>query len=510
MAINISMGGAGKTVKKKKTGNVALDEYNKLQKAANVKKKAAELQTRLNAPKPGQKFAKSVSIDVIRGIQAENERIRQAKAAEKKKAAVTGIDEEKAKLQSRVSKPKTIVTGADIDREKTERVRTAISGVPTKTPVKKSIITPGKVKEIAPEEEMEKVVFDEEKQVDAIEEEVIATEEPELSEADKIRQQLKDARRASLEASVAQKLAVEESALTAESAAASQLARSQRKQIGTAAVLTGKEIADVRTEQGLSASGARGQDLISQKVITGGALETTRQTESQQLADIERRRTLAKSGAAAELIAGQEAANIQEFQFQLDQIQINDQRDYDEYIRKLDNLDERELLEFKNDIVVSNKLIDQEIDEALRVGDQKRAIQLDGVRTANDVYLEGIRQTNRIEIEETKADARAVEDEMPSFSITALQSAISAAGINTTKDQYGTVTETIDKNQQVKWVLNNLDKFKDSNQLEEMLLRNGILDEVEAEAKKRDAATGVVGSETTQTGTGLGGLNWNQ
>ena len=83
-------------------------------------------------------------------------------------------------------------------------------------------------------------------------------------------------------------------------------------------------------------------------------------------------------------------------------MQLQDERDYELYIRELDRIDNNELLKLKQSIDQENAILDAEIREAQSIGDNQRAIQLDAVRTSNDAKLEGIKQSNRLALQEAE------------------------------------------------------------------------------------------------------------
>jgi len=188
-----------------------------------------------------------------------------------------------------------------------------------------------------------------------------------------------------------------------------------------------EKLAQVRGE---GQAGSLGQTELGLNVAKQGALTGLNQQELQARADIERRLTEDKMKLEQGLLNAQEEADIQlleaeirsqeaQAEYERERADLLESREYDEYIRQVENADERELLAFKQQLVERNKEIDFQIKEAQSTNDFAREMELTKQKADNDARLEGIRQYGRIQLEErrtantlTEIEARGTQDRL--------------------------------------------------------------------------------------------------
>ena len=252
-----------------------------------------------------------------------------------------------------------------------------------------------------------------------------------------------------------------------------------------------EKLAQVRGE---GQAGSLGQTELGLNVAKQGALTGLNQQELQARADIERRLTEDKMKLEQGLLNAQEEADIQlleaeirsqeaQAEYERERADLLESREYDEYIRQVENADERELLAFKQQLVERNKEIDFQIKEAQSTNDFAREMELTKQKADNDARLEGIRQYGRIQLEDRRtantlteiaARNQATESDEPIYDDSTINSALgnflkqseeqynSTQAQTTGTDIRGNITDTsrqyteaTRQNDVLNWVVNN-------------------------------------------------------
>lgn len=252
--------------------------------------------------------------------------------------------------------------------------------------------------------------------------------------------------------------------------------RTERSRIGVEDTMARTGAEKIQATQGLSGAGARSQSDIAQNVITAGALgqSRTRQSEREgQLdaleAEAARQRDFgiaqAEAGVEQAVIQGQIDAETARVANELKQAEIADQRAYDLYLDELNRANEREILVLKNELERENTLLDAEIADARAANDNARAIQLENIRSQNDIKLQGIRDSNAMarvqqgtignlaeiearrqsELDQIAARGTESDDTTPQFSNSAVNSALTNA-INASKQRFEQANTNIRRN----------------------------------------------------------------
>ncbi len=156
---------------------------------------------------------------------------------------------------------------------------------------------------------------------------------------------------------------------------------------------------------GATGAGSLAQSSVAQNVITQGAESSLTQQEIQAKNDIKNRIAELEVDFASGTADINMQAEAEELQRTLDaisakeqqalkQAEIQDQRDYDLFLRNLDNLDQRELIQFENSLKQENTILDAEIAEARANNDFARAQVLEEQKSANNLKLQGMRDAN--------------------------------------------------------------------------------------------------------------------
>lgn len=466
MPVNVSMGGSGRTTKKKKSsGNVAFDALTSLQKKSDVSKNKQNLQKSVAAVK------KPVDTSAWRPPGYSDK--------PKKTSAVTGADVEKEKVAAKKKpvkkKPKKdtskAVTGSDIDKEKEIQRRDTVAWrppgygepttptVPITTPEVERI--PGKSSwELAgfpSREAFQKQMAEnrvttsaknkaeterriaEDPNFKTFEQEFaekygpkdelpLLPEIPEFipppvaaqgpSEAD-IRQQLIDANVAENIRGLEDVFRKTTGALEASEAGLEERFRGQRGDIREQDIMEREATRKLQAQRNLANAGAVGQSDISQKVITMGALSQSAAQEENIRADIQNQLVEAKA-ALSSGIAGAEnqgrvfalTEQLRDIQEQkardLAKVELGDQRDYDMFIRELDKADDDELRVIEDEINRKNEGYRSQLRIAEANNDFTNAKQLRAIIDSNTLKLEEVRTSNDLLI---NAQKQRLEDE---------------------------------------------------------------------------------------------------
>ena len=236
------------------------------------------------------------------------------------------------------------------------------------------------------------------------------------------------------------RLADEKSALTPKF-------RTERERIGISDTMARTASEKLQATQGLSRSGARSQSDISQNVLTQGAMSTSRVTESNQRADIERRLSEAQLLKDQGIANAQTDIEINRLTDQLNQLNLAEQRTYSEEQTASDraygeqqtaddrayseeqlskdrdyqegqqiklNASALEQRDYERQIELENIEIEAEYNEAMKNNDQTRAIELENIRSANDRKLEGLRSANT----QAEISLRGKEDRQTNGNVT--------------------------------------------------------------------------------------------
>jgi hypothetical protein len=165
---------------------------------------------------------------------------------------------------------------------------------------------------------------------------------------------------------------------------------------------------------GLGQAGQVGQTALGQNVITQGALGRLGQQEIDLRADIERRRSelvAAREQGIADINTQIEIQQIEsqlrsaeaQAQYEQEQATLKESREYDDYLRRVELADDREIALFEQQLLERNKEIDFAIDEARAGNDLVREAELTKMKAANDLQLEGIKQSGRLQLENRRS-----------------------------------------------------------------------------------------------------------
>lgn len=173
---------------------------------------------------------------------------------------------------------------------------------------------------------------------------------------------------------------------------------------------------------GPSGSGFLGQSGIAQNVITGGRLGQLDVQRSDELAALDRQQIEAQRVAdlgQAEAEAGFDIAGLEsqlqseeaQVEFERSRAELQESREYDDYLRLVDKADATELRDEENRLLQENKLLDAEIKEAQNVQDFAREKELAGQKAWIATQLEGVKQANRIALETERGVQDRLTDE---------------------------------------------------------------------------------------------------
>lgn len=271
---------------------------------------------------------------------------------------------------------------------------------------------------------------------------------------------------------------------------------------------------------GLGQAGQVGQTETAQNVITQGAISNLNQQELAQRANIEQRLTeaqmlrdqgVANAETEFEILQLESQLRSQEAQaeYEREQNALIESREYDAYIRDVEQASELQLIQEKNRLEQQNTLLDAEIKEAMNTNDFEREkvlaqqkaqidLQLEGIRQSGRLQLEGARSANtRSEIALRGAETRATNQAKAELEGTNRIDSPSLSTVNTAiknaiTSRYGefSTTEEQNKTAALNWITANGDIFmNDVALLRDTLLQNGITErELEEFENMRDKA----------------------
>lgn len=182
--------------------------------------------------------------------------------------------------------------------------------------------------------------------------------------------------------------------------------REERGRIGVQDVMSREAAEKIQATQGLAGAGARSQSDIAQSVITGGRLSESQARESAQRADLDRALLQAKqerdfniAQAETDFALSEVEAKIRQEEArvanELRQAEIQDQRDYDLFLRELDKADARDTLLLEDQLNRENKELDFQIQQAVDANRNDLALELERTKAANNLKLEAARGANR-------------------------------------------------------------------------------------------------------------------
>lgn len=274
---------------------------------------------------------------------------------------------------------------------------------------------------------------------------------------------------------------------------------------------------------GLAGSGAMAQSDIARSVATGQRMSDISQQFTNLEADINRRLQDAQSQMAQGIATVETEMEMSKLQSQLDdlnaqksaalkQAELQDERDWEMYLRELENYDQRQLDTFRNDLEQENMLLDAQIREAEAAGDQVRKIELENLKSANDIKLAGVRAStgggltqsniatnarykisNGIPLSAEEASVMGVSPGYvdPNFTGTGGVEAPSMSTITQSIDnaisgtRTGSESPAVAKQTAINWLIDNASLFgNDANLLRDVMLRYGItaqeIEEVES------------------------------
>jgi len=273
--------------------------------------------------------------------------------------------------------------------------------------------------------------------------------------------------------------------------------------------------------QGLGEAGAVGQSDIAQRVITQGAIGALNEQEIALKADIKQRLAQAEIDFASGEFDIINQREQQDLQFQLEQItakenaalkqaEINDQREFDLFIRELDKKDEQELTLFENSLKQDNTILDARIQEAADERKFGQVTALEAIKAANNIKLQAVRDSAAISrirasgaqsLEQIEArgeqdrltdtaqeqfkaaeEADAPEDKFSSSEInSSINNAISTAkaGLETFE-----ITPRTEKDAVIKWIVDNIDEELSGDQQDKIIFDFGLTPADEAQIVK--------------------------